>query len=157
MSVGPMGMVGSAAGAPLAQSQGSDVNRVQQDTASQARQTQMSEKAEQASGVGQTEQDEEATDRDADGRRPWEIGPTRPDPASAEGEPTADDCVPPGQGSVRAHRQPARPSRLTVRRPDCWQAVCDASAGGRWVVRWWCEPAAKKIGLRTLHKSGTVL
>jgi hypothetical protein len=50
----------------------------------------MSEKAEQASGVGQTEQDEETTDRDADGRRPWEIGPTRPDPGSTESEPTAD-------------------------------------------------------------------
>ncbi len=74
MSVGPLGMVGSSAGSPLAQSQGSDVNRAQQDTASQSRQTQMSEKAEHASGVGQTEQDEEATDRDADGRRPWEIG-----------------------------------------------------------------------------------
>jgi hypothetical protein len=84
MSVGPLGIVGGAAGSPAAQSQGSDVNRAQQDTASQTRQTQMSEKAEHASGVGQTEQDEEATDRDADGRRPWEIGPTPPADSAAE-------------------------------------------------------------------------
>ena len=90
MSVGPMGMVGSTAGAPLAQSQGSDVNRAQQDAASQTRQTQMSEKAEQASGVGHTEQDEEATDRDADGRRPWELGPTPPADSPDEGEPAPD-------------------------------------------------------------------
>ena len=90
MSVGPMGMVGSTAGAPLAQSQGSDVDRAQQDTASQARQTQMSETAEQAAGVGHTEQDEEATDRDADGRRPWELGPTPLAGALDEGEPAPD-------------------------------------------------------------------
>lgn len=94
MSVGPMGMIGSAAGSPLAQSQGADVNRAQQETAGQARQTQMSEKAEQAAGVGQTEQDEETNDRDADGRRPWEIGP-RPAPesqAEAEPPPTPSSC-----------------------------------------------------------------
>jgi hypothetical protein len=71
-------MIGSAAGAPVAQSQGTDVPRAQQDAAGQARETQMNQKAEQASGVGQTEQHEQANDRDADGRRPWEIGPRRP-------------------------------------------------------------------------------
>lgn len=90
MSVGPMGMVSSSAGSPLAQSQGSDVNRAEQDTANQARQTQMSEKAERASGVGQTEEDEGTSDRDADGRRPWEIEPARPEDSSAEAEPTED-------------------------------------------------------------------
>lgn len=73
MSVGPLGMAGSSAGSQLAQSHGSDVNRTQQDTSDQARQVQNTEKAESASGVGQTEQDEEASDRDADGRRPWEL------------------------------------------------------------------------------------
>ncbi len=79
MSIGPMGMIGSAAGSPLAQGQGSEVNRAQQETADHARQTQANEKAENASGVGQTEQDEETADRDADGRRLWEV-------ASEEGE-----------------------------------------------------------------------
>jgi len=84
MSVGPMGTVGSAAGSQLAQSQGSDVTRTQQDTASQARQTRMDDKAQAAAGVGQTEQDEQANDRDADGRRPWEV------PAPPTPEPTAE-------------------------------------------------------------------
>ena len=75
MSIGPMGTLGSAAGSQLAQGQGSDVNRAQQDTADNARQTQSTDKAESAAGVGQTEQDEQATDRDADGRRIWELPP----------------------------------------------------------------------------------
>lgn len=73
MSMGPVGIAGSVAGSPFAQGQGADVQRVGQDTTDQARQRQSSEKAEQAAGVGQTEQDEQTTDRDADGRRPWEL------------------------------------------------------------------------------------
>lgn len=75
MSVGPMGMAGSAAGSPLAQRSGSEVNRAQQETADQTRQTQAAEKAEKAAGVGETEQDQETSDRDADGRRLWEEAP----------------------------------------------------------------------------------
>lgn len=90
MSVGPMGTVGGAAGSQLAQSQGSDVTRTQQDTASQARQTRMDDKAQAAAGVGQTEQDEQANDRDADGRRPWEI-PAPPEP-TAESDAGADEA-----------------------------------------------------------------
>ena len=73
MSVGPMGL-GGAAGSPLSQSQGTDVNKTQQDTTDQARRTASEGKAEQASGVGETEHDEQASDRDADGRRLWEAG-----------------------------------------------------------------------------------
>ncbi len=93
MSVGPLGMIGSSAASTLAQSQGTEVSRTQQETASQLRQTQMSEKAENASGVGQTEQDEQATDRDADGRRPWEIGATRPEEESAEPDTAPEDAT----------------------------------------------------------------
>jgi hypothetical protein len=82
-----MGTIGSSAGSPLAQSQGAEVSRAQQETAGQARQTRMAEKAEQAAGVGQTEEDEEANERDADGRRPWEIGARRPVEESTETEP----------------------------------------------------------------------
>ena len=69
MSIGPTGMIGSVAGSPLAQGQGSEVNRAQQETAEQARQAHSTEKAEDAAGVGQTEDDEQASERDADGRR----------------------------------------------------------------------------------------
>ena len=78
MSVGPLGMIGSAAGSPLAQGQGTDVNQTQQESANQARQTGLNEKAERAAGVGQTEQDEGSSDRDADGRRPWELAGDAP-------------------------------------------------------------------------------
>lgn len=74
MSIGPTGMIGSVAGSPLAQGQGSEVNKAQQDTADQKRQVDLADKAGKAEGIGQTEQEEQASDRDADGRRPWEIG-----------------------------------------------------------------------------------
>jgi len=79
MSVGPLGMIGSMASTQLAQSQGSEINRTQQETTSQARVVQANERAEQAGGIGHTEQEQEATDRDADGRRPWEISGKKPD------------------------------------------------------------------------------
>jgi hypothetical protein len=108
MSVGPLGMIGSSAGSPLAQSQGAEVNRTQQETTSQLRQTQMNEKAENAAGVGHTEQDEQATDRDADGRRPWEIGVSPPEEETGEHE----------TGGADAMRLGKDPSGLTGRQLD---------------------------------------
>ncbi|MHB8953949.1 MAG: hypothetical protein ACYC4U_13350 [Pirellulaceae bacterium] len=108
MSVGSLGIIGSAASAPLAQSQGTDVNRTQQETTSQLRQTQMGEKAESASGIGQTEQDEQASDRDADGRRPWEIGSTPSAEEPGEQIATTEDSP----------RQSKDPTGLTGRQLD---------------------------------------
>ena len=93
MSVGPMGMLGGAAGSPLSQSQGSDVNKTQQETTDQARKTASDDKAQQASGVGQTEHDEQASDRDADGRRPWELGGRSP--RATDDDATEDSGSPP--------------------------------------------------------------
>lgn len=61
MSVGPAGNTQALSG-------------TQQDVANQTRQTRSDLKAEQAAGLGATDADQEASDRDADGRRPWEIG-----------------------------------------------------------------------------------
>lgn len=72
MSIGPSGIIGSAAGSQLSQAQGTDLNKAQQDTANQARQIETDRKAESAAGIGETEQDEQISDRDADGRRLWE-------------------------------------------------------------------------------------
>lgn len=94
MSTGPLSFVGSAAGTQLAQAKGSEVTRTQQEAGRQARQTDLAEKAENAAGIGQTDQDEELSDRDADGRRMWEIGPDgqrRPRP------PLSDTVDPPLQ------------------------------------------------------------
>jgi len=72
MSIGPLGTIGAAAATSAAQRQGSDVDRVAQDQSSQARETAASKQAAKAEGIGETEQDHEAFDRDADGRRVWE-------------------------------------------------------------------------------------
>ena len=78
MSVGALGgLVGSAAGAPLSQSAGSETERSQRDSAVQDRNVQATEKAERAAGIGTTEQDQEASERDADGRRLWEAPPDK--------------------------------------------------------------------------------
>lgn len=92
MSVGPMGSLGSAAGSQLAQGQGPEVHKAQQDSADQARQVKLSQQAARAEGVGQTEEDEQAGDRDADGRRPWEVGKGRDEAAPPDQD---DDARPP--------------------------------------------------------------
>ena len=73
MSMGPLGgVVGSSAGSPLSQTQGAAAERAKQDAAAQERTVETDRKSEQASGIGQTEEDQGASERDADGRRMWE-------------------------------------------------------------------------------------
>ena len=73
MNVGPMGgIVGSAAGAPLSQTTGSETERAKADASAKQRQVDNDQKAENAAGIGQTESDEGPAERDADGRRLWE-------------------------------------------------------------------------------------
>jgi hypothetical protein len=72
MSVGSLGgIISSAAGAPLSQTAGSETERAK-DSLSQSRQVDANQKAELAAGIGHTEQDQETSERDADGRRLWE-------------------------------------------------------------------------------------
>lgn len=89
MSMGPLGgIAGSAAGSPLAQTKGSDVERAKDETAAQQRRVQSEKKAESAAGIGETDgEDHETADRDADGRRLWEAQPEADKPeADARGE-----------------------------------------------------------------------
>ncbi|MCI0331972.1 MAG: hypothetical protein L0228_01950 [Planctomycetes bacterium] len=73
MSVGSLGgIISSAAGAPLSQTAGSETERAQKESLAQSRQVDANQKAELAAGIGQTEQDQESSERDADGRRLWE-------------------------------------------------------------------------------------
>ncbi len=73
MSLLPLGgIVNSAAGAPLSQTAGSEVERTQRDSGAQQRQIDANDHAEQAAGIGSTEEDQETSERDADGRRLWE-------------------------------------------------------------------------------------
>ena len=85
MSIGSFGGVtGSAAGAPLSSTQGSETERLQKDATAQARQIEHEQHAEQTAGIGHTEEDREASDRDADGRRLWERQ-LQPEGDSSEG------------------------------------------------------------------------
>ena len=75
MSIGSFGGVpGSASGAPLSATQGNEAERLQKDAAAQTRQIEHEKQAEQTAGIGHAEEDQEASDRDADGRRLWERG-----------------------------------------------------------------------------------
>jgi len=88
MSIGPLGgIIGSAAGSPLAQTQGSEPERAQQDAAAGQRRTHSDKKAEAAAGIGETDGDDHETeDRDADGRRLWE-------PTAHENVDTSEDAA----------------------------------------------------------------
>ena len=88
--MGPMGMMGSAAGSPLSQAKGTDSDRAQQDTSNEARQVQSERNAENASGIGETEEDEQTSERDADGRRLWEKPTSEGEPDSTTSEEPAE-------------------------------------------------------------------
>lgn len=99
MSVGPSaGVAGSAAGAPFAQTKGSEAERASQDSSQQQRQIAGERSAADAAGIGQTEEDQGASERDADGRRIWEKGQDK----DKEGEGT-------GEGQPEPKRQSKDP------------------------------------------------
>jgi type II secretory pathway pseudopilin PulG len=74
MSIGSLGIVGGLAGTALPQ-RAADADRVQRETVEQQRAVESSAQAENAAGIGQTEEDSQTAERDADGRRPWEQAP----------------------------------------------------------------------------------
>lgn len=86
MSASPLGgLIGSAAGAPYAQTQGAEAERALQEANNQQRQVKNEKKAEKAASIGETDgEDTFTSDRDADGRRLWE------EPHSQDHKPSAD-------------------------------------------------------------------
>jgi len=90
MNVGvTTGVIGSAAGAPLSQTAGSETERTQKDSAARERLVAGQEKSEKASGIGTTEEDQQTDERDADGRRLWEA-PGKKKTAADEAEAELD-------------------------------------------------------------------
>lgn len=77
MSVGPLGGIpASAAGSPLAQTQGAEVDRSGEQNRAQHRRIRADQRAEDAAGIGQADgENHETAERDADGRRLWERPP----------------------------------------------------------------------------------
>ncbi len=96
MSIGSLSSVmGSVAGAPLAQTKGSEPERAEQTVVAQQTRADSDRKAEAAAGIGETDgEDHEPAERDADGRRPWEAPPGTPpdalDGAAASPPPCKD-------------------------------------------------------------------
>ena len=73
MNVVPMGgIVSGAAGAPLAQTGGPETERAQRDGVTRERRIASEQSAEKAAGIGTTDEDQETSERDADGRMFWE-------------------------------------------------------------------------------------
>ncbi len=67
MNVPPLGgVLGSAAGSQLQQTRGSDKDRAAQDVGSQQTADKLGAHADRAAGVGQAEEDQGASERDAD-------------------------------------------------------------------------------------------
>jgi hypothetical protein len=85
MNVGvTTGALTSAAGAPLSQTAGAEAERTQKEALAGQRLADAQAKSEKASGIGQMEEDQHASERDADGRRLWEDPASRREPADAE-------------------------------------------------------------------------
>ncbi len=100
MSVGPLGgVLASAAGTPLAQTKGAETDRAQHEAANQERRVQNEQRAENAAGIGEADgEDHETSERDADGRRPWEIAGRPKDEAAPDDSRQAKD--PTGQSGT---------------------------------------------------------
>jgi hypothetical protein len=73
MNVVPLGgIISGAAGAPLAQVSGSETERTQRDGVIRERRVTTEQSAEKSAGIGSTDEDQETSERDADGRMFWE-------------------------------------------------------------------------------------
>ena len=77
------GAIASAAASTLSQSAGAETERSAKDSASRERTAASEALSEKASGIGQTQEDGGTTDRDADGRRAWEIDARKKKQAAA--------------------------------------------------------------------------
>jgi hypothetical protein len=87
------GSLTSAAGAPLSQTAGGEAERTQRESAVQQRLADTKAKSEKASGIGQMDADQQASERDADGRRLWENSTKRKDAAEIEPPRQAKDAT----------------------------------------------------------------
>jgi|SRR6187431_3268719 len=96
------GTLTSAAGSPLSQTVGAEAGRTQKDAISQRRTIEANEHAEQSAGIGQTEQDQETSERDADGRRFWERPGEKPNTHESDAATTVNET----DGPTRQSKDP---------------------------------------------------
>ncbi len=123
----------------MAQTKGSEVERAEQQLGARQRQVYHGRKAEAAAGVGEPDgEDHEATERDADGRHPWEEPPeTKKMPAhrhAAEQRPVAAERKPAGFERVKDLLSHALLAKMRVTSwnvrfatavPDCAHLRCN--------------------------------
>jgi hypothetical protein len=95
MSIASLGILGGLATTAGAQ-RAADTQRVDSETTDQSRAVAADEHAENAAGIGQTEEDAGTTDRDADGRRLWEnTRRKKTTPATSATASTTESSAPP--------------------------------------------------------------
>jgi hypothetical protein len=102
MSIGSLGIAGGLAGSPLSQKTGAAVDRAKQDAAHAQRQTEATQRTADAAGIGETHEEREATDRDADGRMLWE---------HKENAPESTEAKPDDPGNIGDEQQPPTGAR----------------------------------------------
>jgi len=90
MSIGPMGAsIASSLAASNQAQRNADVTDSQQATSHQSRSIDAVAEAEKAAGIGDPDESQKASDRDADGRRLWE----RQESAKSDDDETAEDST----------------------------------------------------------------
>jgi hypothetical protein len=89
MSIASLGIASSLASSALPQ-RASEADRAHRETTEQSRALDAAQSAASAGGIGETEEDSQASERDADGRRPWEQPAEAPAKSHAKLEPTKD-------------------------------------------------------------------
>lgn len=94
MSIASLGIASSLASSALTQ-RTAETDKSAREASDQLRAIESVESAARAGGIGQTEQDSEASDRDADGRRLWE----ETAPASKRATEPTDENV--GEGASK--------------------------------------------------------
>src|SRR5262245_18339835 len=84
MSIASLGIVGGLARTTAPQ-RAAETEPAERQSVDQSRTTETAQRAENAAGIGQTEDDSQTSERDADGRRLWvkSTRPKKPDPAAA--------------------------------------------------------------------------
>jgi hypothetical protein len=82
MSIASLGIVGGLASTTAPQ-RAAETERADRQSVDQARTAETAERAENAAGIGHTEEDSQASDRDADGRRLWERSTSSKKPEAA--------------------------------------------------------------------------
>jgi hypothetical protein len=94
ISISSLGLIGSLATSPLPQ-KGTETDKAGRGAADQAREIEAARQAEAAAGIGQTEEDSQASERDADGRRLWEAPAEKGEEHDDEGAPSAEGAATP--------------------------------------------------------------